>query len=169
MKPIDIAEARRLYGKTTQGQWRAVRGELLHDGPGSIAFFENAAADSDAEFAAWSHNNTPVLLEEIEQSRTEKRRRVYYQDLVYGVCNWIDRILGGRCICGTSESPHNQLPALLEKISDELTILRSALAESVKLQSHYAGTLNTYDGGHRIEFSDSQEWLDRLALFGEDG
>jgi hypothetical protein len=67
MKPIDIAEARRLYGKTTQGQWRAVRGELLQDGPESIAFFETAAADSDADFAAWSHNNTPAMLEELER------------------------------------------------------------------------------------------------------
>lgn len=27
----------------------------------------NAAADSDADFAAWSHNNTPAMLEELER------------------------------------------------------------------------------------------------------
>lgn len=40
--------------------------------------------------------------------------------------------------------------------------LRRALDESVKLQSHYASLLNQYDGGKRLLFKDSQEWMQRL-------
>lgn len=38
----------------------------------------------------------------------------------------------------------------------------AALEESVKLQSHYAGILNDYDGGMRMSFKDAKEWLERL-------
>lgn len=37
-----------------------------------------------------------------------------------------------------------------------------ALEESVKLQSHYAGLLNNYDGGKRIEFKTPEAWIARL-------
>jgi hypothetical protein len=46
----------------------------------------------------------------------------------------------------------------------ELTELRHALDESVKLQSHYAGLLNRYDGGERLQFGSVQDWLDRLNI-----
>ena len=38
-----------------------------------------------------------------------------------------------------------------------------ALEESIKLQSHYAGLLNTWDGGERLIFASAVEWLKRLA------
>ena len=41
-------------------------------------------------------------------------------------------------------------------------LLSLALDESVKLQSHYARLLNLYDGGQRLQFVDSTEWLARL-------
>jgi len=40
--------------------------------------------------------------------------------------------------------------------------IREALDESVKLQSHYARLLNMHDGGKRLEFKDSNEWMARL-------
>lgn len=40
---------------------------------------------------------------------------------------------------------------------------RTALDESVKLQSHYAGLLNTYDGGKRLQFRDRESWMERLG------
>lgn len=45
----------------------------------------------------------------------------------------------------------------------EIKRLREALAESVKLQSHYASILNGYDGGRRMQFGSAEEWLDRLS------
>lgn len=37
-----------------------------------------------------------------------------------------------------------------------------ALAESVKLQSHYASLLNMHDGGQRKGFANAEAWLARL-------
>lgn len=42
------------------------------------------------------------------------------------------------------------------------TELRAALEEIVKLQAHYAGLLNGYDGGERHQFQSVEEWMDRL-------
>ncbi len=38
----------------------------------------------------------------------------------------------------------------------------AALEQSVRLQSHYAGLLNDYDGGKRLTFEDANAWMDRL-------
>ncbi len=47
-------------------------------------------------------------------------------------------------------------------LADENGKLKIALAESVKLQSHYASLLNTYDGGERMVFKNARQWLERL-------
>jgi hypothetical protein len=52
---------------------------------------------------------------------------------------------------------------LLDQLETQVRTLSAALAESVRLQSHYAGLLNTYDGGQRIQFISADEWLERLA------
>ena len=44
--------------------------------------------------------------------------------------------------------------------------LEIALAESVKLQSHYASLLNQYDGGRRIGFKTADAWIARLKETG---
>lgn len=49
------------------------------------------------------------------------------------------------------------------EMQNELSQLRAALDESVKLQSHYAGLLNAHDGGKRMEFADREAWMERLA------
>ena len=41
-----------------------------------------------------------------------------------------------------------------------------ALAESVKLQSHYATLLNMHDGGQRLIFKDADAWISRLREVG---
>ncbi len=40
--------------------------------------------------------------------------------------------------------------------------IKKALEESIKLQSHYANLLNTYDGGTRMQFSNADAWVLRL-------
>lgn len=45
---------------------------------------------------------------------------------------------------------------------DQANELHHALAESLKLQSHYAELLNGYDGGKRMTFATPEEWLARL-------
>jgi hypothetical protein len=46
-------------------------------------------------------------------------------------------------------------------------LLRIALEESVKLQSHYAQMLNVYDGGDRMTFRDGDAWITRLIAIGK--
>ena len=48
----------------------------------------------------------------------------------------------------------------------EMKLLRSALTESVRLQSHYAKLLNGYDDGERMTFADVDEWMERLKEIG---
>ena len=47
------------------------------------------------------------------------------------------------------------------------TEIFDALYESVKLQSHYAAILNNYDGGSRIIFNTTYEWIERLRKIRE--
>lgn len=47
---------------------------------------------------------------------------------------------------------------------DRIIQLSEAVKESVKLQSHYARLLNTYDGGQRLQFDTVESWMERLAL-----
>ena len=53
-----------------------------------------------------------------------------------------------------------------EESSNSANELMEALIESVKLQSHYAGLLNQYDGGKRLQFSCSAHWIQRLIETG---
>jgi hypothetical protein len=46
----------------------------------------------------------------------------------------------------------------------QCAVLRIALEESVKLQSHYASLLNMYDEGKRLTFKSVDEWLQRIQL-----
>jgi hypothetical protein len=44
----------------------------------------------------------------------------------------------------------------------EVEKLRRALDASVILQAHYAALLNAYDGGERLIFTTTEEWLKRV-------
>jgi hypothetical protein len=69
--------------------------------------------------------------------------------------------------CGARKfEPHPGMEwdARLVRLHDEIYQLQVALDESVKLQSHYAGILNDYDGGKRVQFANREEWIDRLIV-----
>lgn len=53
------------------------------------------------------------------------------------------------------------------KSVQEFREMQIALAESVKLQAHYADLLNMHDGGQRMIFADSAAWLARLREIGK--
>jgi hypothetical protein len=56
---------------------------------------------------------------------------------------------------------------LLKAPPPEVGELRQALAESLKLQSHYADLLNMHDGGERMQFQTVAAWLERLRSLQE--
>jgi hypothetical protein len=50
--------------------------------------------------------------------------------------------------------------------SSAIEALHTALEESVKLQSHYAGIMNNHDGGARLQFANAEAWIARLRVTG---
>jgi len=61
---------------------------------------------------------------------TERQRRIYYQDIVYWVCNILDCIdgklpgLGAGIVCGSPESPSNQVLDRMRALLQEVKQLR---------------------------------------------
>jgi hypothetical protein len=53
------------------------------------------------------------------------------------------------------------------ELQDRMRTLEIALAESLKLQSHYARLLNQYDGGEHMVFDSPEQWIARLKEIGE--
>lgn len=83
----------------------------------------------------------------------------------------------GRKFDGLTEeetrAAEEDMPRAFQQHVDETTErkqkLVNALAESLKLQSHYASLLNDYDGGKRMQFSSVKEWLERLEDLKREG
>jgi hypothetical protein len=44
----------------------------------------------------------------------EKNRRIYYQGIVYDVCNELDKISNRKTVCGTHEAPSNDVQEAVE-------------------------------------------------------
>ena len=63
-----------------------------------------------------------LVNEEIMQSEnpeTEKRRRIYYQDIVYKICSILDSKLSGTTVCGTWAEPSTEVIDRLNKLLKE--------------------------------------------------
>lgn len=64
----------------------------------------------------------------------EKARRVYYQDIVYDVCNSLDMAAGRSVtkgqgiVCGTKDEPHDSVQKEMKSVVAELTTLRAQVA-----------------------------------------
>ena len=50
---------------------------------------------------------------------SEKERRIYYQDIVYHVCNILDKYARRRVTCGTYNSPFTDVQDLVAKMYEE--------------------------------------------------
>jgi len=46
----------------------------------------------------------------------EKRSRIYYQSLVYDVCNLLEAHFGGFVVCGTSKIPCTEVQERIEQL-----------------------------------------------------
>jgi hypothetical protein len=67
-----------------------------------------------------------------QQMATEKKRRVYYQHIVYSVCNMLDQIdgrhSGNVIVCGTAEEPCSDVETRIQQLTAERDSLRQQLA-----------------------------------------
>jgi len=63
----------------------------------------------------------------------EKRRRVYYQDIVYAVCNRLDKVAFGTTVCGSWAEPstnvQDRLDDVIQRWSDARDRIESLEAE----------------------------------------
>ncbi len=58
---------------------------------------------------------------ENERLRREKAARVYYQTIVYEVCNVLDGIEGGsKIVCGTVETPTTEVQVSMKRVQEQL-------------------------------------------------
>ncbi len=67
----------------------------------------------------------------------------------------------GACVRLVEKASFKVMFNYAEELEQKLKETRSALEESVKLQSHYAELLNMHDGGKRRVFT-ADEWIARL-------
>lgn len=88
------------------------------------------------------------LTRELEEARAklgrEKSARVYYQDIVYAVCNVLDKVTGERVVCGTVETPTTQVADAMTKMLAqfrELTATATKLANAEKERDEFATDL----------------------------
>lgn len=67
------------------------------------------------------------LVEQVRLTEVEKKRRVYYQNIVYSVCNSLDRIFAKRIsrgegvVCGTIDTPTTQVQDLMKEVEQRFT------------------------------------------------
>lgn len=94
-------------------------GEQLYD-----AGYKQAIIDNRASLDAAREE----LRQEREKLADEKQRRVYYQDIVYDVCNQLDNCgFEGKTVCGTLNSPSNQVTDRLSTLSKQLADAKEAI------------------------------------------
>jgi hypothetical protein len=57
--------------------------------------------------------------QKVEELAKEKERRVYYQNIVYSVCNALDVIEGSHVVCGTAGSPTTEVQDAMLRLVEE--------------------------------------------------
>ena len=71
-----------------------------------------------AEYIAELETANAAQDREIERMKREKDARVYYQGIVYAVCNEIDQISGTRLVCGTPAEPSTEVQEAMARIRE---------------------------------------------------
>ena len=108
-------------GRGDKGKVKTIR---KTPGGGSEIEFKDGTVKKLKEIRVRKPQGSPQEISEI----TEKERRVYYQSIVYDVCNQLD-ILDGRpiskgLICGTVEEPSEEVQRKLKQLINEYLILK---------------------------------------------
>ena len=56
------------------------------------------------------------LTNELIELKKEKERRIYYQNIVYQICNMLEVYLGYTPVCGTVDNPTTEVQDTLKKV-----------------------------------------------------
>lgn len=103
----------------------------------------------------------------------EKQRRIYYQDIVYHVCNVLDRIDGKRAghgiVCGTADEPCRDVQDRMDRMQKETAFSWPArvLEKMQELESAVRGdignTLSSAAIAHMAYVSALRKWIESEA------
>ena len=87
-------------------------------------------SDDMTEDEGWLRNQERM---QADEPANEKRRRVYYQDIVYAVCNRLDKVSPGTTVCGSWAEPstnvQDRLDDAIQRWSDARDKIESLEAE----------------------------------------
>ena len=73
----------------------------------------------------------------------EKQRRIYYQTIVYSVCNLLDQGYTGSIVCGTIEEPSTECQDVLSTRLDTERKVREKLVDELEKVIGYISELAT--------------------------
>lgn len=115
----------------------------IADQAATIALFQTSNAQLIARVAelekllATQHAQTVIVSADLSTARAEveaeKARRIYYQQIVYDVCNRLDRVLGNSVtegtgiVCGTKDAPSRETQDSLDWVFSNMEKLRAEL------------------------------------------
>jgi len=100
----------------------------------------------------------------------EKAARLYYQDIVYTVCNWLDYALNAKTTCGTLEAPTTGVQDSLKEVGQLVIDLRDRIeaVEKVIREVFHIDNSMTADGcdtiGHSLTLSDESRQTIKAIL-----
>lgn len=72
-----------------------------------------------------------------DEPANEKSRRVYYQDIVYAVCNELDKILPGTTVCGSWAEPSTEVQERMKAIRKVLSHVPGRVLMKAKEEAGY--------------------------------
>jgi hypothetical protein len=98
---------------------------------GSVLYLEcKECACAESMNDAYLRNQERMQADDPE---TEKLRRVYYQDIVYEVCNLLDTVCPGTTVCGSWAEPSREVQervsGLIKRLSDARDRIESLQAQ----------------------------------------
>lgn len=150
--PEQRAEWRRLEQAATPGGWTHKldpawnnKDRIIENPEGFViirdenchAHFKLGRDEANYDFIAAARTAVPALLADVERLEAEKHRRIYYQDIVYAVCNAIDALrgshVGSGIVCGSADEPTREVQDAVYALVAENARLRTQSDGRVKM------------------------------------
>ncbi len=146
VESVKVARGYAIDANSVEGNPAIAFGILQH---ATAIFLDEVSDASGAQNEDPGDVESPVL-------EVEKRRRVYYQDIVYAVCRQLDRMRGrvvsGGIVCGTIEEPSTA-------VQDEM----QRLAEIIRQGKHAMNLLRSIVLSRSVQSTeDAKEFLKNL-------
>lgn len=78
------------------------------------------------------------------KSEDEKRARIYYQNIVYNVCNSLDVVAGEMIVCGNATEPSDDVQKAARTLVKDIALLRRHVAQKKDYETDIEGQAEVY-------------------------